>query len=70
MTLPRERTRAVIQTRNLLVRMASDPRGPWAQEAGALLRHYPNVSDMSQAGEDCPELFDLEAAWAAAGELR
>lgn len=54
MTLPDERTRAVIQVANFLRRLSSPylENGikkiptPVRQEARRLLRHYPNVVDM------------------------
>lgn len=66
MTMPCERTRAVIQVRNFLIRLSSPylekgfKRIPTAvrQEARALLRHYPSVVDML----DPAESFDADLA--------
>lgn len=66
MTMPCERTRAVIQVRNFLFRLSSPyledgfKRIPAAvrQEARALLRHYPSVVDLI----DPAESFDADLA--------
>jgi hypothetical protein len=64
MTLPCERTRSVVRTRDFLTRLVSPylPDGlkripkPVRQEALRLLRHYPSVVDMKYAAESfCPE---------------
>lgn len=49
MTLPYERTRAVLNTRDYLVRRAT----AGDDEARRLLKHYPNAVDMA-----FPESFD------------
>lgn len=54
MTMPNERTRAVIQVRDFLVRLSSPYTdrglkkipGSVRAEARALLRHYPHLVDM------------------------
>ncbi len=65
MTLPHERTRAVIRTREFLARLAT-PYGDGIkkipaevrQEARRLLRHYPSWFDLT-----CPShMFDVETA--------
>ncbi len=62
MTLPNERTRAVIRAREFLWRLAS-PSGlkriPRAvrEEAGNLLRHFPHWCDLCQS-----EPFDVATA--------
>jgi hypothetical protein len=67
MTLPRERTRSVVKTREFLARLVSPyvPNGykripkPVREEALRLLRHYPSVVDMKYAAESfCPEEAD------------
>lgn len=52
MTMPYERTRSVIQTRDFLVELSRDPRvpEPLRSEARRLLRHYPSKSDLFMAG--------------------
>jgi hypothetical protein len=65
MTLPDERYRAVIQTRQFLQDLCSSkrtPRVPKAIRAYAysMLRHYPNDSDMEEISWICPELFCKE----------
>jgi len=69
MTLPDERTRSVLRTRNFLLRLLSPSGGckriprPVREEARRLLRHYPGVIDLSIAGERAPTVFDSEEAW-------
>jgi hypothetical protein len=66
MTLPNERTRAVINTHDFLVRLISPytkdgiKKIPKAvrQEALRLLRHYPMPSDLFTAAEHVPDIFD------------
>ncbi|WP_230697892.1 BPSL0761 family protein [Pseudomonas sp. SST3] len=52
MTMPNERTRAVIQTREFLVELSRDSALPdkIRKDAKFLLRHFPSTSDMRQAG--------------------
>ena len=64
MTLPAERTSAVIRTQDFLLRLASPYNGgikgvpkPVREEARRLLRHYPHWFDLGRAGS-----FDPEAA--------
>lgn len=59
MTLPDERYRAVVQTEKFLREILSTPRVPKAVKDNArwCLRHYPSESDMQQAAEDCPNIF-------------
>jgi hypothetical protein len=66
MTLPSERTRAVLNTREFLRRLSS----PYTKdgykripvevrmEARRLLRHFPAAWDTHKAAKDCPEVFD------------
>lgn len=53
MTMPSERTRALIQTRNLLVELAQDSAlaEPIRRQARQLLRHYPNSNEILRAGK-------------------
>lgn len=78
MTLPHERTRAVIQVTNFLVRLSS-PYGedglkgiPKAvrEEARALLRHFPLPSDLLLAAQRNPQLFDAETVLSYEDEER
>jgi hypothetical protein len=64
MTLPYERTRAVLSTQDFLLRLASPYNGgskgipkPVREEARRLLRHYPHWFDLGRA-----DAFDTEAA--------
>ena len=64
MTLPYERTRAVLSTQDFLLRLASPHEGgikgirrEVREEARRLLRHYPLWFDLGRA-----DAFDAEAA--------
>ena len=59
MTLPDERYRAVVQTRQFLLRLLTTPRIPKAvkAEARSCLRHYPSDWDMQCAAAAAPEVF-------------
>ncbi len=64
MTLPAERTRAVLSTQAFLLRLASPHEGgikgirrEVREEARRLLRHYPHWFDLTR-----PDSFDAEAA--------
>lgn len=70
MTLPYQRSRAVMSVREFLLNLAS-PYGPTGikripkavrQEARALLKHFPTAWDMSNAADKMPELFSKRAA--------
>ena len=52
MTMPNERTRAVIQTREFLVELSRDSALPdkIRKDAKFLLRHFPSNNDMRHAG--------------------
>lgn len=71
MTLPSQRARAVVLTRDFLVRLMSPylPDGlkripkPVRDEARSLLRHFPTLTDVAHAGSKCPEVFDEEEVW-------
>lgn len=53
MTLPYERTRAIIQTEDFLIELSKDKSLPdeKRQEARRLLRHYPTRKEVLLAGE-------------------
>jgi hypothetical protein len=62
MTLPDERYRAVVQTKEFLIDLCSSQRTPRVpkdvrQKAYWLLRHYPSDWDMKQAADTSPEVF-------------
>lgn len=62
MTLPDERYRAVIQTREFLFDLADPKKTPRLskairQQAIWCLRHYPNSWDMESASKEAPEVF-------------
>ncbi|MBD9565266.1 BPSL0761 family protein [Pseudomonas sp. PDM09] len=64
MTMPHERTRSVIQTRDFLVELSRDMSLPERirRDAEFLLRHYPTREDMVTAGrveEDTNSLAGL-----------
>ena len=52
MTMPHERTRAVVQTHDFLIELARDASLPERirRDARLLLRHYPSRRDMVLAG--------------------
>lgn len=62
MTLPDERFRAVIQTKNFLAELldpAKTPRIPKRirEQAGWCLRHYPSYWDLERASHGAPDVF-------------
>jgi hypothetical protein len=74
-TTPEERTRAVVQTRELLRELTTPsltPRVPVAirEEARRLLRHYPSAGDMSLAHSALPTWFGEPPANAGNVETR
>lgn len=72
MTLPDQRTRAVIRARRLLCRMIAPGglRSPRSvrEEALDILRHFPGVVELSEAGAASPDVFDSREAWKAAAD--
>jgi hypothetical protein len=62
MTLPDERFRAVLRTRELLVNLCNSkhtPRVPRIirEEALWCLRHYPDYYDMKKTAQTSPDIF-------------
>ena len=62
MTLPDERYRAIIRTRQLLLNLCNPqhtPRVPKLirEEARYCLRHFPDTYDMQTAAEQAPNVF-------------
>lgn len=62
MTMPEERTRAVLQTRAFLRELMDSAETPGVPaeiraQARALLRHFPNLSDLQMAHHHCPDRF-------------
>jgi hypothetical protein len=53
MTMPHERTRAVVQTREFLLELAGNPSLPEGvrRDAHFLLRHFPSEQDVRLAGQ-------------------
>ncbi|UVM36318.1 hypothetical protein LOY28_16435 [Pseudomonas sp. B21-017] len=53
MTMPSERTRALIHTRDFLVELSQDPTLSESirRQARQLLRHYPNSNEILRAGQ-------------------
>lgn len=53
MTMPNERTRALIQTRDFLIELSQDAAasGSIRRQAKQLLRHYPNAKEILLAGQ-------------------
>ena len=77
MTMPNQRTRAVMGTREFLLRLMSPylsgglKRIPKhvREEAQRLLRHYPGVVDIAAAGHAVPTVFDEDEAWRCADPI-
>lgn len=71
MTLPNERTIAVLVAREFLVRVSSayveqgfkGIKRDIRDEAARILRHFPEAVDLYSAGKESPEVFDHETAW-------
>lgn len=64
MTIPEERTRAILATREFLYALTNSGQTPGVpdnirERAITLLRHYPDKSDMRLAGEACPNWFEV-----------
>jgi hypothetical protein len=62
MTTPKERTRAVLKTRQPLVDLANSSRMSGVpetirQRAETLLRYYPEVADLAITHNNCPHWF-------------
>jgi hypothetical protein len=62
MTTPYERTRALLETKSLLLKLEDPTREPPLPEsarehARALLRHYPSYSNIEAAHKALPELY-------------
>lgn len=71
MTLPYQRSYAVIQTSNFLLRLANPyvdggiKKIPKAvrDEARRLLKHYPHPYDLHAAAKVAPDIFDVQAGY-------
>jgi len=65
MTMPNERTEAVVRTWEFLRRlsMAADTPATLKTEASALLRHYPQPNEIIRAAQLRPDLFDHPAGY-------
>lgn len=61
MTMPHERTRAVLQTREFLVELSLDPTASEKirRDAKFLLRHYPSEFDLQIACQIEERAYDL-----------
>jgi hypothetical protein len=59
MTLPDERYRAVVRTKEFLLEILSTPRVPKSIKDNArwCLRHYPSEWDMKRTAEKAPDVF-------------
>lgn len=65
MTIPSERTRAIIQTREFLISLLDTKQTPKVpksirMQARSLLRHYPSHYDMIEASKKLPYIFTIE----------
>lgn len=72
MTIPRERTRAVLQTREFLVSLLHDEDTFQSvrNRVSCLLRHYPSSFDMEQAAKKAPEIFGMDTNEEAGNEVQ
>ncbi len=62
MTIPFERTRALIETKSFLLKLADETREPSVpasvrEHARALLRHYPSYCDIELAHQALPMIY-------------
>ena len=62
MTIPFERTRALIECKQFLTQLADPARSPWdplelQRIATWLLRHYPTLPNIESAHEASPDLY-------------
>ena len=62
MTIPYERTRALIETKSFLLKLVDAERLPYVpeevrQHAEYLLRHYPSYADIELAHRALPDLY-------------
>ena len=62
MTIPLERTCALIETKSFLLKLVDTKRLPRVpksvrQHAEYLLRHYPSFSDIDQAHKALPDIY-------------
>ena len=76
MTLPYERTRAVLYAGDFLKRLASPYNGgikgirkEVREEARRLLRHYPWAVDLWRVAKTCPDVFDTQPIEDISGDL-
>lgn len=70
MTLPYERSRAVISTREFLSKVASPYCGGYKrvpkevrEMARILLRHYPHAYELHEAAKAAPDVFAVQAGF-------
>jgi hypothetical protein len=66
MTIPDERVRTVLHTKDFLEDLCSSETMPGVpdavrQEARRLPRHYSSRMDLARASRFCPHIFDVEA---------
>jgi len=76
MTLPNERTRAVMNVREFLLRLSSPYGGgikgirkEVREEARRLLKHYPARYDLHHVAKACPDVFDVKTTYGDDDEL-
>ena len=63
MTLPFERTRSMIETRNFLLSLLDSKKTPRIpsgirKEARSLLKHFPTLLDLEQITEKCTDILE------------
>lgn len=77
MTIPIERTNAVLNAREFLTRLTSPyvengikgVKREVREEARRVLRHFPSLVDVVQAAESCPQVFDVPDGWLDEGPV-
>lgn len=78
MTLPDERYRAVLNTKQFLLELCDSKRTPRIpsrirKRAYALIKHYPNIFDLEQAAHEAPHVFSARIEplrrWLKSGQI-
>jgi len=71
MTIPSQRTNAVLNARDFLTRLTSPyvengikgVKREVREEARRVLRHFPSLIDIAQASDRCPDVFESPSGW-------
>jgi hypothetical protein len=77
MTLPYERSRAVMAAAKFLIKLASPSGSGFKKipaevraEARRLLKHYPHPWDLHEAAKHAPNIFDVRAGFDVIDEYK